>query len=119
MSIKYNIEITDNKEVTPIYYTNTIIVKGKIEGNIADFVIGDGYIDIRVSKIGTLKTVFAETEDATLTFQNALSETVSSIRVAGQLAWEMPSAVGSGIVNCRVQAHSTSPVDANIILIGV
>ena len=115
MSVKYNIEITQNQEVTPIFYTNTITVIGKIEREISDFIIGDDYIDIGISKIGTLKTVFANSDDVTLTFQNAGGSTVTGIRVGGQLAWEMPAAVGSGIVNCRVSTQSNSAIDATII----
>ena len=120
MSVKYNIEVIKNSEVTQFFYTNTITVAGKVEREFNDFIIGDGYIDIALSKIGTLQTVFANGDDFTMDFQTATgSGTITSISVGGQLAWEMPSRVGSGLVNCRVSTNSISAIDASITLIGV
>lgn len=120
-SITYNLEITDNNIVTPLYYTNTITPAGKIERNFYDLIAGDGYYDINVAKLGTLKTIFANSTDANLTFYT-MTATTYSFRVGGQFMWEVPAAlssVSSGIITCRVSTSSNTAVDVNILLIGV
>jgi hypothetical protein len=117
-TITYNIEITNNKIVTPVYYTNTITPIGKVEREITDFVTGDGYIDISTSKIGTLNTVFANSTNANLSFSN-ISGVVTSVTLGGQFVWEVPAVIGVNLINCRVSTTSAKPVDATITLIGV
>jgi len=117
-TITYNLEITDNNIVTPLFYTNTITPVGKVERNFYDLVSGDGYYDVTVSKIGTLQTVFAKSDDANISFYTA-SGILSTLRIGGQFLWEIPDAVGATITNCRVSTNSLSAVDVNLTLIGI
>ncbi len=118
MSITYNLEITNNQTVTPIFYTNTITPVAKIEREINDITSADSSIDVSVTKFGTLQTVFANADDANLAFYT-ISGVVNTVRVGGQLFWELPSALGAGIINCRVSANGATPQDIVLTLIGV
>jgi len=117
-TIIYNLEITNNDLVTPIFYTNTITPVAKVERKITDMSSLDSAVDISVSKMGTLQTIFANAEDANLAFYTAAG-VINTVRVGGQLFWEMPSAIGSGIINCRVSANGLTPQDISLTLIGI
>ena len=117
-TITYNLEITNNKIITPIYYTNTLTPVAKIERKLYDMTSLDSAIDVGVTKLGTLQTVFANADDANLDFYNG-SGIVNNVRIAGQLFWELPANLGSGIINCRVSANGVSPQDISLTLIGV
>jgi hypothetical protein len=117
-TITYNLEITNNQVVTPIYYTNTITPNAKIERKMADMTVLDSAIDVSVTKLGTLQTVFANATDANLAFYT-VSGVVNTVRVGGQMMWELPASLGIGIINCRVSANGASPQDIDLTLIGV
>jgi hypothetical protein len=116
-TITYNLEITNNNQVTPLYYTNTITPVGKIERDFYDLVSGDGYYDVSVAKLGTLQTVFAYSTDANLMFFTGASS--FSFRIGGQFMWEVPESLGSGIIRCRVSTSASTAVDVNLMLIGI
>lgn len=116
-NIKYNLEITENKIVTPLYYTNTITPEGKIERTINNLTFSDGIINIGIDKIGILKTVFANSTDMNLHFStNASSFTIP---INGQFMWEVTDAFSSGVVSCGVSTNSLTAIDATLTLIGV
>lgn len=117
-TITYNLEITNNKLVTPIYYTNTITPAGKVERELYDIDSGDGYYDISIAKVGTVQTVFANSDDANLSFYTSAG-VITNIRIGGQFMWEVPSALGSGLINCRVSTSSSIPVNITLTIIGV
>jgi len=117
-TVKYNLEITNNDLVTPIFYTNTITPIAKIERKLSDMSNLDSAVDISISKLGTLQTVFANADDANLAFYTTAG-VINTVRVGGQLFWEVPTTLGSGIINCRVSANGAAPQDINLTLIGV
>jgi hypothetical protein len=116
--VTYNFEVTNNQLVTPFYYTNTLTPLGKIEREVNDLVVGDGYIDIGVSKIGYLSTIIIKAENADVRFTKTNSGVID-IGVNGIMVWEVSDNLSSGIVGCKVSTSSSSPVDVTITLIGV
>jgi hypothetical protein len=115
-TVIYNLEIINNSIVTPFFYTNTITPLGKIERTIYDLSSSDGLVNVGITKIGTLKTIIAKSDDANIHLYGANSGTIG---VNGILFWEVSDAFASGVIDCKVSTNSTIPVDVELTLIGV
>lgn len=117
-TVKINHEIVGNGFVSNDFYTEDLTIVGKIEREFESLLSTDGYINVPVSKIGTIQVITAESTNAKIRIND---DSVSGVilSVSGKLFWEVPPTYADTITSIDVATDSTTAISAILGVWGV
>jgi hypothetical protein len=113
-------EIVGNKVVSDQYTDETLSVIGKIEKEFTGIVVGDGWLNIPIAKIGTISKIIvnATTANLRITYTDGGSQTMI-LPISGLFVYSVLASFSALITAIDISTDSTQVVDAVVSIYGV
>lgn len=124
--IQLNVEIVGNKEISDMYNSQELTLAGKIEREVYELIDTDGWINIPVSKVGTISKIIANVEDPADVLPTANLRIVYSgvpagivIPINGIFVYSVEENFSDLITDVDISTDSTSVMNCSISILGV
>ena len=117
MAITINFEIKGNKEITDVYSTETLTLKGKVEQIISGAVVSDGDIAIDFARVGTVSKIIIESDDCYLKI-GPLGD-IRTLPISGMFIYSVFKDFADTMDVLSVGTTNTQATDIKITVLGV
>jgi hypothetical protein len=118
--VTLNFEIIGNKEVSDAYSTEDLTLKGKVERELYGVTATDSWLNIPISKIGTISKIIANSTNAKLriTYTDGGSQTLT-LPINGLFVYSVQALYAATITSIDVSTDSTQALDISVSILGV